>query len=138
MALATIIGFGAKKLWDKHKEKKEKEDAEKIVSTEPEELKDFIDALNVYGEALDQRGLSIDIINSLLDKLEKLKKRDYFDEIEIPIPASLLSDLLTYTIELAKANDFELDEQELHNSGNGVIKLQTYLKAQKRVFESAA
>lgn len=139
--LAVATSFLGKKWWDKHRKKKEKEKAEKIqevASTEPKEVKDFKEMLVRYVEAIRQGENDIDIINLLLDKLEKLKEQGYSDKIEILLPVSLLGDLLTYTKKIAKTNDFELDEIELNNSDNGVIKLQTYLKAQKRVFESAA
>ena len=45
-----------------------------------------------------------------------------------------------YTVKLAKDNASDLTEDELHISdkGNAIVNLQTYLKAQKRIFDTVA
>ena len=59
------------------------------------------------------------------------------EELEV-----LVGCIYEYTIKLAKDNKVELTEEELNISDKNItvtiINLQTYLKAQKRIFEEAA
>ena len=117
-----------------------------VKNHEPKEVTEFRAALGIYIEAIRNGSMDIDIINKLMTALDKLKQRKDYEKISIQLTTEdlevLVERIYEYTIKLAKNNDAELSSEELNiaqmkNSGV-IIKLQNYLKTQKRIFESAA
>lgn len=76
--------------------------------------------------------------------LEELKKNKDYKKISIQLTTEeleiLVGRIYEYTVKLAKDNASDLTEDELHISdkGNAIVNLQTYLKAQKRIFDTVA
>lgn len=81
-------------------------------------------------------------INDLMNALENLKKHKDYEKIYIQLTAEdleiLVGRIYDYTIKLAADNSVELTDDELQRKNGVIIDLQSYLKAQKRIFESAA
>lgn len=113
---------------------------------EPKVLMEFRAALKVYIEAIRTGDMSVEKIDNLMVALEELKKHKNYDKISIQLTAedleALVGRIYEYTVKLAKDNAIELSDDELgafDNGNNGaIIDLQKYLKAQKRIFETAA
>lgn len=107
---------------------------------------EFRAALKVYIEAIRTGDMSVEKIDNLMVALEELKKHKNYDKISIQLTAEdlevLVGRIYEYTVKLAKDNAIELSDDELgafDNGNNGaIIDLQKYLKAQKRIFETAA
>ena len=55
------------------------------------------------------------------------------EELEV-----LVGHIHDYTIKLAKDNAVELSEDELNLNNGAIVNLQSYLKTQKRIFETVA
>lgn len=116
----------------------------KVKAHEPKVVTEFREYLRVYIEAIRKGEMDIETINALMEKLEELKKHKNYDKIYIQLTTDeldvLVGRIYDYTIKLANDNQVEFDEDELtvDNEGDVIINLQTYLKAQKKVFEVAA
>lgn len=90
--------------------------------------------------------MDIEKINNTLKVLENLRKHKNYSELSIQLTADelevLVGRICEYTVKLAKDNSVELTDDELCASSpensNAIIDLQKYLKAQKRIFETAA
>lgn len=128
-ACAAVIGLGicGYTAWKNH---------------EPKVLTEFRAALKTYIDAIRNGSMDIDKINSLMNALEALKKHKYYEKISIQLSAEELEVLVRrinkYTIKLAQDNFVELSDEELHPNNSTIINLQSYLRAQKRIFETAA
>jgi len=126
---AAVIGAG---IWGYNKWK----------NHEPKVLTEFRAALKTYIDAIRIGNMDIDKINSLMKALEALKKHKDYEKIIIQLSAEdlevLVSRIYSYTIKLAADNAVELSDDELNLNNNAIINLQSYLKAQKRIFEVAA
>ena len=118
----------------------------KVKNHEPKVVTEFRAALRIYIEAIRNGSMDIDKINKLMAALEDLKQHKDYEKISIQLTTDdlevLVGRIYEYTIKLAKDNEVELPAEELNtvqmkNSG-AIINLQNYLKAQKRIFESAA
>lgn len=128
VAIAGVWGYTA---WKNH---------------EPKVLAEFRAALKVYIEAIRNGEMSVEKIDNLMVALEELKKYKNYEKISIQLTTEELEVLVgrihEYTVKLAKDNDVELTDEELGVSGHGnnsaIIDLQKYLKAQKRIFKTAA
>lgn len=113
---------------------------------EPKVLTEFRAALKVYIDAIRTGNMSVEKIDNLVTALEELKKHKNYDKISIQLTTEelevLVGRIYEYTIKLAKDNNVELVEDELHascaESTGTIIDLQNYLKAQKRIFEATA
>lgn len=109
---------------------------------EPKVLKEFHAALTTYIDAIRNGNLDIEIINGLMEKLEALKGHKDYEKISVRLTAEELEVLVghihDYTIKLAKDNAVELSEDELNLNNGAIVNLQSYLKAQKRIFETVA
>ena len=109
-------------------------------------LTEFRTAMKVYIEAIRTGDMSVEKIDNLMVTLEELKKHKNYDKISIQLTTEdlevLVGRIYEYTVKLAKDNAIELSDDELgafDNRNNGaIIDLQKYLKAQKRIFETAA
>ena len=118
----------------------------KVKNHEPKIVTEFREALRVYIDAIREGGMDIEKIDKLITVLEELKKHKDYEKISIQFTAEelevLVGRIYEYTIKLAQDNDVELVANELNtaemkNSGT-IINLQNYLKAQKKIFETAS
>lgn len=116
----------------------------KIKNHEPEVVAKFRASLKTYINGIRKGNLSVDLINDLMTCLENLKKHKDYEKISIQLSTEeldvLVNRIFDYTEKLAKDNSIELSEDELNRqiSDGTILNLQRYLKAQKRIFETAA
>lgn len=116
----------------------------KVKNHETKVVTEFRAALKTYIDAIRKGNMSVDKINTLISALEELKKNKDYKKISIQLTTEELEELVgriyEYTVKLAKDNKVDLMEDEIQASdkGNAIIYLQTYLKAQKRIFDTAA
>lgn len=126
---AAVIGAG---IWGYNK----------LRNHEPKVLTEFRAALKTYIDAIRIGSMDIDKINSLMKALEALKKHKDYEKIKIQLSAEdlevLVGRIYNYTIKLAADNAIELSNDELNLNNGAIINLESYLKAQKRIFEAAA
>jgi len=105
---------------------------------------EFRAALKAYIDAIRKGKLDIEIINNLMNILEELKKNKVYEKISIQLTTEelevLVNRIYEYTIKLANDNSVELSDEELtvEKDKGTIINLLSYLKAQKRIFETAA
>lgn len=116
----------------------------KIKNHDPEVVTKFRESLKTYINGIREGNLSVDLINDLMTCLENLKKHKDYKKISIQLSTEeldfLVNRIFEYTEKLAKDNCIELTEDE-HNaqiSDGAIHNLQRSLKAQKRIFETAA
>ncbi|PKM85866.1 MAG: hypothetical protein CVU87_14165 [Firmicutes bacterium HGW-Firmicutes-12] len=115
-----------------------------IKNHEPEVVTKFRASLKTYINGIRKGNLNVDLINGLMTCLENVKKHKNYKKISIQLSTEeldfLVSRIFEYTEKLAKDNSFELTEDELNAqiSDGTILNLQRYLKAQKRIFETAA
>ena len=126
---AAVVGVG---IWGYNKWK----------NHEPKVLTEFRAALKTYIDAIRNGNMDIDKINGLMEALEVLKQHKDYDKISIQLSAEdlevLVGRIYNYTIKLAADNAVDLSDDELNLNNGAIINLQSYLKAQKRIFEAAA
>ena len=126
---AAVVGVG---IWGYNKWK----------NHEPKVLTEFRAALKTYIDAIRNGNMDIDKINGLMETLEALKKHKDYEKISIQLSAEdlevLVGRIYDYTIKLAADNAVDLSDDELNLNNGAIINLQSYLKAQKRIFEAAA
>lgn len=126
---ATVVGFG---IWGYHKWRYH----------EPKVLTEFRASLKTYIDAIRGGNMDIDKINNLLKSLNALKNHKDYEKISIQLSAEdievLVGRIYDYTIKLASDNSVALSNDELNLNGSAIYNLQSYLKAQKRIFEAAA
>lgn len=126
---AAVVGVG---IWGYNKWK----------NHEPKVLTEFRAALKTYIDAIRNGNMDIDKINGLMEALEALKQHKDYDKISIQLSAEdlevLVGRIYDYTIKLAADNAVDLSDDELNLNNGAIINLQSYLKAQKRIFEAAA
>lgn len=126
---AAVVGVG---IWGYNKWK----------NHEPKVLTEFRAALKTYIDAIRNGNMDIDKINALIEALEALKQHKDYDKISIQLSAEdlevLVGRIYDYTIKLAADNAVDLSDDELNLNNGAIINLQSYLKAQKRIFEAAA
>lgn len=126
---AAVVGVG---IWGYNKWK----------NHEPKVLTEFRAALKTYIDAIRNGNMDIDKINGLMEALEALKKHKDYEKISIQLSAEdlevLVGRIYDYTIKLAADNAVDLSDDELNLNNGAIINLQSYLKAQKRIFEAVA
>lgn len=128
-ACAAVIGLGiwGYNWWKNH---------------EPKILTEFRSALKTYIDAIRNGNMDLDKINTLIKALEALKQHKDYEKICIQLTAEdlevLVGRIYEYTIKLAQDNSVELSDEELRLNNGAIINLQSYLKAQKRIFEAVA
>lgn len=126
---AAVVGVG---IWGYNKWK----------NHEPKVLTEFRAALKTYIDAIRNGNMDIDKINGLMEALEALKQHKDYEKISIQLSAEdlevLVGRIYDYTIKLAGDNAVDLSDEELNLNNGAIINLQSYLKAQKRIFEEAA
>ena len=128
-ACAAVIGLGiwGYNWWKNH---------------EPKILTEFRSALKTYIDAIRNGNMDLDKINTLMNALEALKQHKDYEKICIQLTAEdlevLVGRIYEYTIKLAQDNSVELSDEELRLNNGAIINLQSYLKAQKRIFEAVA
>lgn len=118
----------------------------KVKNHEPKVVTEFRASLRIYIDAIRKGDMDIEKIHNLMNDLEALKSHKDYDKISIQLTTEdleiLVSRIYEYTVKLAKDNKVELTEEELNtsekNNTDTIINLQTYLKAQKRIFEEVA
>lgn len=116
----------------------------KIKHHDPEVVTKFRASLKTYINEIRKGNLSVDLINDLMACLENLKKHKDYEKINIQLSTEeldvLVNRIFEYTEKLAKDNSIEFTEDELNaqTSDGTILNLQRYLKAQKRIFETAA
>lgn len=124
---AICAGTWAYKKWKKH---------------EPQVLVDYRVAFKTYIDAIRSGNMDVDKIDNLMKALENLKCHKNYKKIEIQLTAEdlhiLVNQIYEYTIKLAKDNSVDLSDKELQLNNFAIINLGSYLKAQKRIFESVA
>lgn len=116
----------------------------KMKNREPKVLTRFRVALRAYIEAICKGNMDIDKIKDLMGCLGALKEYKDYDKISIQFTTEelevLVGRIYDYTVKLAKDNDVELSDEGLlqKNNSDTIINLETYLKAQKRIFSAVA
>ncbi|MBK5242620.1 hypothetical protein [Clostridium sp.] len=116
----------------------------KIKNHDPEVVSKFRASLKNYINGIRKGNLSVDSINDLMTCLENLKKHKDYEKISIQLSTEdldiLVNRIFEYTEKLAKDNSIVLTEDELNAqiSDGTILNLQRYLKAQKKIFETAA
>ena len=112
----------------------------KVKNHEPKVLTEFRASLRNYIDAIRKGNMDIDKINDLMECLGALKEYKDYDKISIQLTTEelevLVGHIYDYTVKLAEDNNVELSDEELlqKNTGDTIINLETYLKAQKRIF----
>ena len=117
----------------------------KIKDHEPKVVTNFRSALKDYVDAMKQGTMEVDKIDALMTAVNDLKSHKNYDKISIQLTTeeieALVGTIHDYTVKLAEANSFSLEDQEIASSGEGgacaIIDLQKYLKAQKRMMEES-
>lgn len=118
----------------------------KVKNHEPKVVTEFRTSLRVYIDAIRRGDMDVDKINNLMNNLEALKIHKDYVQISIQLTTEeleiLVGRIYDYTIKLAKDNQVELTEDELHTSdqknADTIINLQACLKAQQRIFKEVA
>ncbi len=116
----------------------------KVKNHEPKVLTEFRASLRNYIDAIRKGNMDIDKINDLMECLGALKEYKDYDKISIQLTTEelevLVGHIYDYTVKLAEDNNVELSDEELlqKNTGDTIINLETYLKAQKRIFSVVA
>lgn len=118
----------------------------KVKNHEPKVVTEFRNSLRVYIDAIRRGEMDVDKIDNLMNNLEALKTHKDYDKISIQLTTEeleiLVGRIYEYTVKLAKDNQVELTEEELHTSNqkiaDTIINLQTCLRVQKRIFEEVA
>lgn len=105
----------------------------------------FNEALKVYLNAVRMGALTTEIISDVMEHLNKLKEQSNFEKINIALSIEeldlLMNRMFEYTIKLATDNAIvltSLEKETFSQSVNPIINLQSYLEAQKRIFELAS
>lgn len=118
----------------------------KFKDREAKAVTEFRAALKVYIDAIRKGNMDTDKIDDLMAALEVLKGQKDYEQISIRLSTEdlevLVGRIYEYTLKLAKDNFVDLTEEELRiskapNTGT-IINLQNLLKAQKRIFSTAA
>ena len=126
---AAAVGIGA---WGYNKWK----------NHEPRVLTEFRASLRAYINAIRSGDLDIKKVDALMKTLEALKSYKNFDKINIQLTAEdievLVGRIHEYTKKLASMNKVQLNARELDSDNGPIINLQSYLKAQRRILETAA
>lgn len=109
---------------------------------EPKVLVDFRAALKTYIDAIRNGDMDLNKINTLIDALDALKTHKNYKKICIQLTADelevLVGHIYNYTIKLAHDNSVAFHDEDLKQSGDVIINLQSYLAVQKEIFEAAA
>lgn len=109
---------------------------------EPKVLTEFRSALKTYIDAIRNGNMDINIISTLIKASETLKQYKDYEKISTQLTAEELEILVRriyeYTIKLAQDNSVELSDDELYLDSDTITNFQSYLKAQKRIFEVVA
>ena len=115
-----------------------------IKNHEPKEIKKFREQLIDYIVSVRDGNLKLELIVSLLDAIQELKKRKDYDKITINLSATEISAVIqyiyNYTVKLSNDNSVDIEENELDSadSNNVIISLEKYLNSQKKIFETAS
>lgn len=135
ITLATVAGavFLASR-----KESKESEN-------ESEYVENYNQSLAAYVKALQSGRLNADIIDRVIKDLDSVTAYDSENDKYVTLSPEQLAPVvelvLCYTLELAKANDFELDQVRASSGTSSdamVVDLRRYLETQKEIFRKAA
>lgn len=115
----------------------------KVKNHEPKVVTKFRASLRVYIDTIRNGDMDVEKIDSLMDSLEQLKAHKDYKKISIQLTTEELEILVgrIYDSTIKLANDNNIAEDELIHSKNcadAIINLQSYLEAQKRIFEDAA
>ena len=128
---AAIIGGG---IWAYHE----------IKNREPKVVSVFRKEFRIYIDAIREGEMDLEKIDNLMKALEALRQHKDYQKISIQLTAEeidvMVGRIYDYTVKLAADNNVELEEVEFRSEENNgaIINLQTYLNAQKRIFETAA
>lgn len=129
---AGVVGLAGLAFWGYHTWKHH----------EPKVLTAFRVALKDYIEGIRQGDMDSDRINNMLLALEELKKHKDYNKISVQLTSEelevLVGRIYEYTLKLAETNAVPIAENELSTNNGAIVDLQSYLKVQKRIFESAA
>ena len=108
----------------------------------PKEIRCFRKALNEYIDSLKSGNLNLLVINSLLDSITNLKKRDDYENYKIALSAGDLVELVSkihdYTTKLATRNSIKLSSKENNLPEDMISGLEQSLSTQKRIIELVA
>lgn len=114
----------------------------KWKSYEPKVLTDFRAALKTYIDAIRKGNMDLNTINALMTALETLKTHKNYKKFNIQLTgddlAVFVGHIYSYTVKLAEDNSVTFSVDELNQSSDAIINLQSYLEVQKMIFEAAA
>lgn len=118
----------------------------KVKNHESKIMTEFRASLRIYIDAIRKGDMDIEKINNLMNNIKTMRSHKDYNKISIQLTAEdlevLVSRIYEYTVKLAKDNKVELTEEERNitekNHTDTIINLQTYLRAQKRIFEEVA
>ena len=104
--------------------------------------REFRVAFKMYIESIRQGNVDIDVIDSLVNALEAIKKHKNYGKINIQLTTEelcvLVNRIYGYTIKLAEDNDVKMSEYTIQTDNDILINLEEYLKIQKEIFEQVA
>lgn len=108
----------------------------------PKEIRCFRKALKEYINSLKMGNLNLQTVNSLLDSIEDLKKREDYSDYKLALSAGDLVELVSkvhdYTSTLAERNAVELSSTEKNLPEDIISGLEQCLSTQKRIIGIAA
>ena len=117
----------------------------KAQNYEQKVVTQFRASLRIYIDAIRKGNLDINTINNLLQDLEALKQHKEYEKIQIKMTTEdlevIVNRICEYTRKLAQDNQVALTRDEMSardKQGGALVHLQTYLEAQKRIFETVA
>ena len=113
-----------------------------LKNRESKALRNFREKLRIYIDAIRKGDMTIETIEELYQAAEELKSQKNYEKICIQLTAEefdvLVGRIYDYTLKLASDNEVELCADDLETKDGVIVNLQTYLKAQKMVFEQAS
>ncbi len=115
---------------------------QKWKNHEPKELVEFKTSMNKYIDAIRNGCLNIEIIESMMNALESIKKSKNYKKITIQFTADdleiLVGHIYDYTAKLAADNSIDISNEEIKLKESAIINLESYLNIQKKIFENIA
>ncbi|SEQ30796.1 hypothetical protein SAMN02910289_01734 [Lachnospiraceae bacterium RM5] len=120
---AAAIGFIGYRWWSKRK------------------VRAFNKALSQYISCINNSDMNADVIDTLKQTIETLKSDKNYEKIQVNLSVReieiLVNRIEEYTYELAKVNDFDVDDS-IEKSKDSIIRLEQFLDIQRDIFKSAA
>ncbi|MCQ2496973.1 MAG: hypothetical protein MJ131_10345 [Lachnospiraceae bacterium] len=110
---------------------------------EPKEIIEFNTCLQNYINAINKRTMSSEIIDQLINAINKIKRNKEYKNIRLMLNDDFLENMVCYaaiyTDEFAKVNKVKVKEKTTDESADDkIVDLQWYLSRQKDVFTQKA